>query len=101
MAEEDEKTNKGEAWNSASKGCMAIKPSILSVINTFKKEESLARSRVQSAAIGTLQDSHPGRTKKPEKRKKSLKSVVEKFGSIPLNDFFHMAIEFYNDELDK
>ena len=68
------------------------------MINTFKKEEFLARSRVQSASMGTLQDSNPGRTKK---REKSLKSVVEKFGSIPLKDFFHMAIDFYNDEPDE
>ena len=99
MADEDETTNKSEAWNSASKGCMVMKPSIWSVINTFKKEESLARSRMQSAAMDTLQDSNPGRTKKREKRKASLKAVVGKFGSIPLKEWFNMAIAFYNDEM--
>ena len=56
MADEDEMTNKSEA-------CMTMKPSMWSVINTF-------RSRVQSAAMGTLQDYNSGRTKKRERERK-------------------------------
>ena len=48
-----------------------MKPFIWSVINIFK-EESLARSRMQSAAtMDTLQDSNPGRTE--EKREEEGK----------------------------
>ena len=65
-------------------------------------DQHLPRRRILCPGAGSSRlPWGPCRTKKREKKNKSLKSVVEKFGSIPLKDFFHMAIDFYNDELDK
>ena len=100
MEDSDDTTNKSEAWNSASKHCMVMKPSIWSVLSNLKKEEEFARSKIQSVTMGTLTDTHAGRTAKRVKKRASLKAVVEKFGTISTKEWMDMIISYYNDELE-
>ena len=95
----EETTNKSEAWNSASKHCMVMKPSIWQVLESLRKEEGLARSKIYAVAMGKWTDTNAGRTAKLNKRKESLRSVVEKFGTTSIKEWMAMVIGFYNDEL--
>ena len=85
MADSDDTTNKSEAW---------------SVLSILKKEEALARCKIQSVTMGTWTDTHAGRTAKRVKKRASLKAVVEKFGTISTKEWMDMVISYYNDELE-
>ena len=99
LSDVEETTNKSEAWNSASKHCMVMKPSIWKVLESLRKEEGLARAKIVSVNMGTWTDTHAGRTEKLKKKRDSLKSVVGKFGSVTIQKWMDMVIDFYHDEL--
>ena len=100
LADVEETTNKSEAWNSASKHCMVMKPCIWTVLGTLRKEESFARCKITAVNMGTWTDQHPGRTAMYNKKKDSLKTVVGKFGEVGLQEWMDMVISFYNDDLE-
>ena len=79
---------------------MVMKPSIWSVLSNLKKEEALARCKIQSVTMGTWTETHAVRTAKRVKKRASLKAVVEKFGFISTKEWMDMVISYYNDELE-
>ena len=72
-------------------------PSIWVVLDMFKREEGLARAKITSIALGTLAVDHPSRVKTRTEKRRQLKEVVKKFGTVPLEDFFNMIAAHYND----
>ena len=94
---EDITTNLSEAWNSASKLSMPMKPNLWTLLDAFKREEAGARAKMLSISRNTHTDSNPGRTAKRRERRSQLVSVLEKFGSVPLEDYMNMVAAHYND----
>ena len=83
----------------ASKLCMVKKPSIWQVLESLRKEEGLARYKIYAMAMGKWTDTNAARTAKLNRRKESLRSVVDKFGTTSIKEWMAMVIGFYNDEL--
>ena len=74
-----------------------MKPSIWAVLHTIKKEEELARYKVNMAAMGVNMDSNRGRTDRLERKKERLREVLGNYGRIPLNEYLNMTARFFND----
>ena len=97
LAGEETTNNVSEAWNSASKLSLQMKPSIWAVLHSIKKEEELARFKVNMSAMGVNMDSHRGRTERLEQRKERLRGILNNYGRIPLNNYLDMTASFFND----
>ena len=93
-------SNRSEAWNSASKICIPMKPSLWVVCKYIQREEGLARAKVQ-AAIGANPptDSHPGRTRKRLEKAQSLKRIVDQYGILPNNSYLDALVAHFNTDL--
>ena len=85
--DDDGCNNKSESWNSVSKIGLNMHPSIWVVLDMFKMEEGLARAKITSIALGTLAVDHPSRVKTRTEKRRQLKEVVKKLGTVPLEEF--------------
>ena len=90
-------SNRSEAWNSASKVSIPMKPSIWVVCKSIQREEGLARAKLH-AAIGASppSDPHPGRTKKRLEKAQSLKKIVDQYGILPHNKYLDALVAHFN-----
>ena len=89
--------NASESWNSASKLGLPRKPSVWTVLDTIKKEESLARYKIVASVQGSESDSHPGRTKKIKDADERLREVVGKYSSLPRDEYLSIVAAYYNE----
>ena len=89
--------NKSESWNSVSKSSLKMHPSIWVVMDMFKREEGMARAKLSSIALGTAAVDHPARAKTRAEKKRQLKEVASKFGTILLEEYINMVVAHYND----
>ena len=85
--DDDGCNNKSESWNSVSKIGLNMHPSIWVVLDMFNREEGLARAKITSIALGTLAVDHPSRVKTRTEKRRQLKEVVKKLGTVPLEEF--------------
>ena len=76
---------------------MPMKPNLWTLLDAFKREEAGARAKMLSISCNTYTDPNPGRTAKRCERRSQLVSVLEKFGSVPLEDYMNMVAAHYND----
>ena len=91
-------TNNGSgSWNSASKLSMARKPNIWAVLVLIRKEEGLARLKVQTSVEGVGVDSNPGRSQRFEGKKSRLREILAKYWTVDLGEYLDMTAQFYND----
>ena len=94
----EEITNNGsESWNSASKLSTAKKPNIWAVLVTIRKEEGLARLKIQTSVQGVGVDSNPGRSQRLEGRKSRLREILAKYWTVDLGEYLEITAQFYND----
>ena len=93
---EETTTNVSEAWNSASKHSLQMKPSIWAVLAALRKEESLARAKLHSSAMGDNVENHPGRTKKREERATKLREILMKYEKVQMKEYLDLVASFYN-----
>ena len=93
---EETTTNVSEAWNSASKLSLQMKPSIWAVLAALRKEESLARAKLHSSAMGDNVENHPGRTKKREERATKLREILMKYEKVQMKEYLDLVASFYN-----
>ena len=93
-------SNRSEAWNSASKICIPMKPSLWVVCKYIQREEGLARAKVQ-AAIGANPptDSHPSRTRKRLEKAQALKRIVDQYGILPNSTYLDALVAHFNTDL--
>ena len=78
---------------------MVMKPSIRQMLEGLRKHEGLARSKIFAVAMGKRTDTNAARTAKLNKRRNSLRSVVEKFGTTDIKRWMAMVIDYYIDDL--
>lgn len=98
LAEDEVTNNRSENWNSVSKLGMSMHPSLWSLLELFQKEDALARTKLNSVALGTPNIDHPARQKKAAEKKEKLKKVLELWGKVSVEDFFNMVAAHYNDK---
>ena len=95
---EDLTSNRSEAWNSANKISIPMKPNIWVVCKSIKAEEGLARAKLHAAMGGNPpSDPNPGRTKKRVDRAKSLKKIVDQYGILTINTYLDALVSHFND----
>ena len=91
LKEDDLTNNVSESWNSASKLCLPRNPSIWAVLDSIKKEEGLARNKLNVVALHNDADNHGGRTQHYIEKKAKRRSMAESYGSIPLSEYINIA----------
>ncbi len=92
-------SNRSEAWNSASKISLPMKPNVWVVLQALQKEEGFARAKMIAAISGNAPaDPNPGRTKLRLRRVEKLKIIVSQYGNIPIEDYLNAVVTLYNDE---
>ena len=96
ISEEELTTNCSESWNSVSKSCLPMKPSLWVVMGAFKKEDSAARAKVFQVAAGEYVEPNPSRTKCYEERKEKLAQAVNNYNNMLLKDWLNLIISFYD-----
>lgn len=96
LAEEELTTNSSESWNSVSKMSLPMKPNLWAVMESFKKEDGLARSKVMASATGNTSDQNPGRTKKIADKRSKLSNAVGRYSTMLLDDWLDMMGVFYD-----
>ena len=74
-----------------------MNPNIWVILNMFKREESLARTKIYTTALGTAATDHPARRKKVQEKREKLRRVLEQFDKVSVEDFMNMVIAHYND----
>ena len=95
---EDLTSNRSEAWNSANKISIPMKPNIWVVCKAIKAEEGLARAKLHAAMGGNPpSDPNPGRTKKRVDRAKALKKIVDQYGILTINTYLDALVSHFND----
>ena len=95
---EDLTSNRSEAWNSANKISIPMKPNIWVVCKAIKEEEGLARAKLHAAMGGNPpSDPNPGRTKKRVNRTMALKKIVDQYGSLPITTYLDALVSHFND----
>ena len=97
MMNEELTNNSSENWNSVSKIGLNMNPNIWVILNMFKREESLARTKINSTALGTAAIDHPARRKKVQEKREKLRRVLEQFDKVSVEDFMNMVVAHYND----
>ena len=91
-------SNRSEAWNSANKISIPMKPNIWVVCKAIKEEEGLARAKLHAAMGGNPpSDPNPGRTKKRVDRAQALKKIVDQYGILPINTYLDALVSHFND----
>ena len=96
LAEANLTNNKCESWNSVSKAGLNIHPNIRVVLEKLRKEESLARSKLLNISPTANKPDHRRLMEGRNKRALKLKSIVEKFNSLPSHDYMVMVGAHFN-----
>ena len=95
---DDLTSNRSEAWNSANKISIPMKPNIWVVCKAIKAEEGLARAKLHAAMGGNPpSDPNPGRTQKRVERFNGLKKIVDQYGILPIKTYLDALVQHFND----
>ena len=90
-------SNRSEAWNSASKISISMKPNLWILCKNIKKEEGLAKAKFQSALCGDPpSDPNPKRTSKRIKKFNDLKVIIDQYGRIPIGTYIDALVALFN-----
>ena len=93
-------SNRSEAYNSASKMSIPMKPTLWVVCKFIQREEGQARAKVQ-AAIGAHPptDPHPARTRKRLEKAQALKRIVDQYDVLPKAQYLDALVAHFNTDL--
>ena len=95
---DDLTSNRSEAWNSANKISIPMKPNIWVVYKAIKAEKGLARAKLHAAMGGNPpSDPNPGRTQKRVDRFNGLKKIVDQYGILPIKTYLDALVQHFND----
>ena len=101
MAGRDDLTsNHSEAWNSAVKVSLPMKPNIWVVCKTLQEEEGMARAKLHAAMAGggsPSNSSNPSRTRKRQERATALRTIVEQYKTVPIGQYIGALVAHFND----
>jgi hypothetical protein len=88
--------NLSEAWNSASKLSLSMKPSLWVLLTNLRKEEAMARVKMTASLAGTDVDRNRARTSKRAHKMDRLKHLVHNYSMVPLNEFINTIMTHFN-----
>ena len=91
LTEQNLTNNLCESWNS-----WAQYANIWVVIDKLRKEESLARSKIMAISPTSNKPDHKRRVEQRRKKALKQKEIVQKFNTMPINDYMTMVGGFYN-----
>ena len=90
--------NYSEAYNSQMKLTIGGSPNLYAILQALKDEEAIGHSKIANVLAGNDRtDPNPARTKKYEDKKRRIKSIVDQYGKVSLNDYFEALMSHFND----
>ena len=95
---EDITSNRSEAWNSVSKLCIPMNPSIWVVLSSLQGEEGLARAKLAEALSGSPpSDPNPSRTRARVAKYEALRRIVDSWGTVNNDTYIESVAGHFND----
>lgn len=86
--------NAVEAWNSTWNKSVGTNHNVLRVINHFKSEDSLARTKFQQVISGNNPDRNPGRTDRLSARMANLKIAATNYNPAFIKEYLYSLCGF-------
>ena len=82
--------NSVESWNARWNSTLGTNHNILRVVNAFKNEDSLARTKFLEAMSGRAVDPNPARKTRKESRHAELKATLANYSKDNMKDYMFM-----------
>jgi hypothetical protein len=87
--------NHSEGFNSAWNKSLEKNPSLWAVIAAFKREESLASTKMRETARGVDANARPEKVSRKVMRESELAALCRNYGTIPNKDYLRQVSQFF------